>query len=172
MGRIGKKVALSNHLVSNVNEYWDVKWFLNRHTRWGKLRWKIGGYRYLSELLANPVFIAALPNLVYGPSRTTLSFTALVGLIKVLGDFLIGRAIHAQPLEGSVLRPSPLYYFLAPLKDILIGILWFVPLISSTVAWRGNRYVIGRDSRLSPCPETGLSSWGWRITDSIRARVA
>ncbi len=43
MKRSGKRVVLSNYLVSNVNEYWGVKRFLNRHTRWGKLRWKIGG---------------------------------------------------------------------------------------------------------------------------------
>jgi len=55
---------------------------------------------------------------------------------------------------------------------MLIGVLWFVPLLSSTVVWRGNRYLIGQDSRLSPCPETGVWSWGYRITDSIRARVA
>jgi len=61
MTKAGKKVALSNYLVSNVNEYWDVKRFLNRHTRWGKLRWRIGGLKYFSEILANPVFVAALP---------------------------------------------------------------------------------------------------------------
>jgi ceramide glucosyltransferase len=172
MQRSGKKVVLSNYVVSNVNEYWGIKRFLNRHTRWGKLRWKIGGVKYLSELLANPVFVATLPVLFRGPSRETLSFAALTGLIKVLGDFLIGRAIESSTVITYNQKQSLLIYLLSPIKDILIGILWFVPLLSSTVVWRGNRYWIGQDSRLSPCPETGVWSWGYRITDSIRARVA
>ncbi len=172
MQKSGKKVILSNYLVSNINQYWGLKRFLNRHTRWGKLRWKIGGIKYLSELLANPVFIATLPVLFKGPSRETLSFAALIGLVKILGDSLLGKMIESSAEHTYVHKQSRIIYLLVPVKDIIIGILWFVPLLSSTVVWRGNRYVIGQDSRLSPCPDTGIWSWGYRITDSIRARVA
>ena len=58
--RLGKKVILSSHLINNVNEYWGIKRFINRHTRWGKLRWQIGGAKYLSELAGNAVFIPLL----------------------------------------------------------------------------------------------------------------
>ena len=172
MHRVGKKVVLSNYLISNVNEYWGIKRFLNRHTRWGKLRWRIGGFRYFAELLANPVFVAALPVIVSGPSRITLSYAGLVCLTKVLGDSIIGRTIETVTNGDEMDERSPLLYFLAPIKDIVIGIVWFVPLVSSTVVWRGNRYIIGKDSRLAPCPETGFWSWGYRITDVIRARFA
>ncbi len=172
MDKSGKKVVLSNHLISNVNEYWDIKRFMNRHTRWGKLRWKIGGAKYISELLVNPVFIAALPILLTGVSRVTLSFVVFIALVKVLGDLMLGKTIESTAAPTYVYKQSPFTYFLVPVKDIIIGLLWFVPLLSSTVVWRGNRYVIGQDSRLSPCPEKGVWSWGYRITDSIRARVA
>ena len=172
MQRAGKKVVLSNYLISNVNEYWNIKRFLNRHTRWGKLRWQIGGVKYFSEILANPVFVAALPVLFKGPSKESLSFAAVVGLIKVLGDSVMGRRITSLSGEQGVQTPAPFIYFLAPLKDLIIGIVWFVPLVSSTIVWRGNRYVIGKDSRLSPCSDTGFWSWRLRITESIRARVA
>jgi ceramide glucosyltransferase len=172
MHRVGKKVVLSNYMISNVNEYWGIKRFLNRHTRWGKLRWRIGGFRYFSELLANPVFVAALPVVVSGLSQITLSYAGLVGLIKVLGDYIIGQTIETVSNGDEMNERSPLLYFLAPIKDIIIGIVWFVPLVSSTVVWRGNRYIIGKDSRLAPCPETGFWSWGYRITDVIRARFA
>ncbi len=167
MRRSGKKVVLSDYLISNVNEYWGVKRFLNRHTRWGKLRWKIGGIKYCAELLANPAFIACLPFLFRGLSRETVLLATLVSLLKMLGDAAIGHKI------GTSAQPTaPVHYLLVPVKDVIIGLLWFVPLISSTVVWRGNRYIIGKDSRLSPCPETGVLSWGYRITDSIRARFA
>ena len=49
---IGKKireqnqqVVVSNYLINNVNEYWGLRKFINRHVRWGKMRWKIGGIR-------------------------------------------------------------------------------------------------------------------------------
>ncbi len=172
MQKNGKKVVLANYLVSNVNQYWGIKRFLNRHTRWGKLRWKIGGMKYLSELLANPVFMATLPVLFNGPSRETFSLTALTGLVKIIGDFVLGKTIESSANRTYVHRQPPSIYFLVPIKDIIIGILWFVPLFSSTVVWRGNRYWIGQDSHLSLCPDTGIWSWGYRITDSIRARVA
>jgi len=65
-----------------------------------------------------------------------------------------------------------LLFFLAPLKDLIIGIAWFVPLFSNTVVWRGNRYIIGRDSHLSACPESGVFSWRYRLLDTIRTRLA
>ena len=172
MDRMGKKVVLSSYLVNNVNEYWEVKRFINRHTRWAKLRWNIGGVKYLSELLGNPIFIAALPALFLGLSSMNLLLLGLISLIKIAGDAIIGQSLVAVTNEYESSPQSPYIYFLAPLKDVLIGLLWFVPLMSSTVVWRGNRYQIGKDSKLSPCPETGVWSWGYRLTDVIRARFA
>ena len=172
MARMGKRVVLSNYLINNVNEYWDIKRFLNRHTRWGKLRWKIGGFRYLSELLSNPFFISALPILVTGPSRITLSFACMVGLVKTIFDAILGRVVTASATKNDLRSQSSVTYLLGPAKDFLIGIIWFVPILSSTVVWRGNRYLIGKDSRLSPCPESRLWAWGYRITGVIRARFA
>ena len=61
MAENGKRVVLSSHMVNNVNHYWGIRRFINRHTRWGKLRWKIGGPKYLSELIGNAPFMASLP---------------------------------------------------------------------------------------------------------------
>ena len=168
----GKEVVLSSYLISNVNEYWPVKRFLNRHTRWGKLRWRIGGFKYLSEILVNPVFVAAIPVVLTGPSRITLFFAALVSAFKILGDMVMSRSILKQGPAQAGFKQSPLAFLLVPFKDILIGMVWFVPLISASVVWRGNRYLIGKDSRLAPMPEAGFWSWGYRITDVIRERFA
>jgi len=162
--KMGKKVILSSHMIKNVNEYWGIRKFMNRHTRWGKLRWKIGGIRYLSELLSNTVFMSFLPIFLWEPSKLTFIFAAGVSSIKILGDIYIGRYIKTNM--------NCLLYFLSPIKDLLIGLIWFVPLFSNTVMWRGNRYIIGKDSMLSLCPETGLWSWRYRIMNTIKTRFA
>ncbi|HWR89674.1 MAG TPA: glycosyltransferase, partial [Dissulfurispiraceae bacterium] len=138
MHEAGKKVVLSGYMVENVNDYWGFRRFLNRHTRWGKLRWRIGGIKYVSEILTNAVFLSSMPLILWEASLITCSFAAAVSSLKIMGDLYIGRRMQAG--MNSAL------YLLSPVKDFIIGILWFVPLFSSTVVWRGNKYSIGKDS--------------------------
>jgi ceramide glucosyltransferase len=164
MHESGRRVVLSRHMIDNINEYWGIRKFLNRHTRWGKLRWQIGGIKYISELISNPVFMSFLALAFLGPSLRTVALSAGVSFCKSAGDFFIGRKIGTNMAISS--------YVLGPLKDVLIGFIWFVPLLSNTVVWRGNRYIIGKDSMLSPCPEKGLWSFRYRVVDTIKARFA
>jgi ceramide glucosyltransferase len=182
MKALKKKVVLSKYLIRNINEYWGLRRFLNRHTRWGKLRWKIGGISYISELIGNPVFISVIPLLVWEHSRITIAFALLMSSLKILGDLWIGSVITREGKSESAGErgavhaqfPSmhPFWYFLSPVKDVLIGLIWFVPLFSNTVLWRGNRYLIGKDSLLAPCPETGFWSLRYRLADAIKTRFA
>ena len=158
-----QRVVISNYLINNVNEYWGLRKFINRHVRWGKMRWKIGGIRYFSELAINPVFISSLPLFLYGLTREALSLFIIACGVKMIGDFYLGRRI-GTPLH-------PLSYLLSPIKDLLIGLIWFVPFIDDTVIWRGNRYRIGKDTRLSLCQESS-GAWRYRLMDAIRARWA
>jgi ceramide glucosyltransferase len=161
--KLGKKVVLSNHVIRNVNEYWEVRKFFNRHTRWGKLRWHIGGVKYFPELIGNAVFISCLP-LVFSPLRLSLLLAAAVSSVKIVRDFYIGRKLEAGM--------NPLLYLLTPLKDLFIGCIWFVPILSNSVVWRGNRYLIGKDSQLFPCPDEGKRQWRPAIIAAIRTRLA
>jgi ceramide glucosyltransferase len=162
--KMGKKVVLSNYAINNVNEYWGIRRFLNRHTRWGKLRWRLGGIKYISELIGNPVFMSFIAMLSWEISRTTISFALFVSLIKVMGDLYLRKITDSDS--------NPMVYLLSPVKDMIIGLIWFVPILSNTVVWRGNRYIIGKDSILSPCPETVIWSWRYRLVDAIKARIA
>jgi ceramide glucosyltransferase len=161
---LGKKVVLSGHLIDNVNEYWGMKRFINRHTRWAKLRWHIGGPKYLSELAGNAVFMSFAAMVIMSASKLSLVFAAAVSVVKIAHDFYIGKKLRT----GTI----PLLYLLSPLKELIIGLIWFVPIFSNTVAWRGNRYIIGKDSLLSPYPERGLSNWRPRIITAIKTRLA
>ncbi|MFI5293937.1 MAG: ceramide glucosyltransferase [Thermodesulfovibrionales bacterium] len=161
---LGKRVVLSCHLINNVNEYWGVKRFLNRHTRWGKLRWHIGGAKYFSELAGNAVFMSFMPVVIMPMSKVSLLLAAAVSSLKIVHDFYIGKKLRADM--------NPLLYLLSPVKDLIIGFVWFVPILSNTVAWRGNRYIIGKDSVLSRYPDDSFWSWRYRIMDVIKTRIA
>ena len=145
MREMGKKVVLSSYAIETVNEYWQVRQFVARHSRWGKLRWRIGGPAYLQELIANPVVMSAVPLALAGHSWLTLSAPVIVWSFKVALDYAMGRLI------GADLHPA--HYFLSPVKDLVIGVVWFVPIFSNKVEWRGDRYIIGKDSHLYPCQE-------------------
>jgi len=160
----GKGVVLSTHVINNVNEFWSLKKFLNRHSRWGKLRWRIGGYKYISELIGNPFFVACLPAIFWETTQMTLWTAAFVGCLKIISDFLIGRSI------GCSMPASR--YLMVPIKDFIIGVVWFIPLMSQTVTWRGNKYVIGKDSCLAPCTETWTASVRYRLAEALRSRFA
>jgi ceramide glucosyltransferase len=110
----------------------------------GKLRWKIGGLRYVAELLNNATFLSLFPIFLYKPCMATISFAISVSLIKTMGDYCVGRRIGASD--------RVIHYLFVPLKDLIIGLIWFVPLFSSTVTWRGNKYKIGKGSALLPNP--------------------
>jgi len=143
----GKKVVLSNYMIKNVNEYWSIKRFLNRHTRWAKIRWKIGGVKYFTEPLTNPVFIASLITLFYAFSNLSLILLLLSVLIKTTGDYFVMRMIKQKPGIKMIL---------SPIKDLISGIIWFVPFITSKVNWRGNLYLISENTVLMPVTDTSL----------------
>ncbi|MFQ3574459.1 MAG: ceramide glucosyltransferase [Thermodesulfovibrionales bacterium] len=158
MKKYGKTVVVSDYMIHNVNEYWSLKRFLNRHTRWGKLRWKIGGYQYISELLCNPVFMSCIAFATATESRFYGGlFAFFVSGYKIMGDYYINRLVSRHQSQISYIqnacyrtRDSFYHYLFVPIKDIIIGLIWFVPLISSKVVWRGNKYLVGKDSTLKP----------------------
>jgi ceramide glucosyltransferase len=174
MQQKGKRVILSSHVIKNVNEYWGIRKFLNRHTRWGKLRWKIGGARYFSELLGNPVFISSLP-VMWEPSSMTLGFALLVSSTKSIGDLYISKLLsktQRQKEHNTEKGVSVYHYILAPLKDLLMGIIWFIPIFSNTVIWRGNKYVICKDSLLEPYHAHDYRVRNSRFINGLKAKIA
>lgn len=135
----GKKVILSNYLIKNVNEYWSIRRFLNRHTRWAKIRWKIAGLKYFVEPINNPLFLAALVPVLEGFTRLSIAFFFIACLYKILIDVYVARLVNFKIGFSSLL---------IPIKDLLIGFLWVVPLFSSRLMWRDNIYKIGKDTVL------------------------
>jgi ceramide glucosyltransferase len=141
----GTRIVTSGHVVNAVNHYRTFKQFIKRHVRWGKLRRKLAGIGYVSELISNAVFLSCLALVVLGPTTRTISLAAVALVVKIGGDYLLGKRIRSAHRF--------LHYLLSPIKDIIIGFLWFVPFFSRTVMWRRHRYKISKGTLLVPVPD-------------------
>lgn len=138
--KAGYRIRLSHHVIENVNRDRDLRWFLNRHSRWFKIRFRLAPLPYLSEPLAN----LATVGLVWALSGDTgLAWGGLLAL----GALGIARdALQSWRLRGSAprLRDWPL----SLVKDLFLMPLWLDALVSRGIMWRGNRFLIGRLTRL------------------------
>lgn len=137
----GKRVVLSNHIIKNVNEYWSFRRFLNRHTRWAKIRWKIAGAKYFTEPLGNPVFLSLFIPMICGFSKLSILIFLGVSLLKIALDLYVNSLINL---------PKRISDMLIPVKDLVTAFIWFVPLISNKINWRDNLYIIGKNTVITP----------------------
>jgi ceramide glucosyltransferase len=145
MHKQGTRVVTLGHVVNAVNQYRTFKQFIKRHVRWGKIRRKLAGIGYISELISNAIFLSCIALVVVGPSSRTISLAAAALVVKIVGDYLLGKRIRSSHRF--------FHYLLSPIKDIIIGFLWFVPFFSRTVMWRRHRYKIAKGSLLIPIPD-------------------
>lgn len=144
MGKIyqkhGYKIILSPYVVDTVNASWTISRFLNRHTRWAKLRWNLNKFSYVGELISNFVFISFSFIFLSGFSFDSFLLLYASLVLKITGDYLINKKLNS----GLSLRDAAL----SPLKDLIIGIIWPLPLFSTHTVWRGNRLKITNNTML------------------------
>lgn len=135
MAALGLPVSVSNHVVDNVLGHRTLGEFSARHIRWACLRRHMNVAAYLVEALLNPVFIALLGVLVL---RSPLAlWTGAVTLLAV--SMLDATVERAAGVKRFLFLYPPLELVLGMMK----GILWFVPLFSRRLIWRGNVMKIG-----------------------------
>jgi hypothetical protein len=98
---------------------------------------------FTADLLSNASFFALLAAALSGGEPSLVALYAGVALYKGVKDArMIGK------LRGT---PLPLRYALAlPLRDLILPGVWLHALFSRTTEWRGERFRLGRGSRLTP----------------------
>jgi ceramide glucosyltransferase len=151
--KAGYAVRLSHHVVENVNSARDLKWFLNRHSRWYKIRFRLAMPAFLIEPAANLGTIG----LVWALSGDTgIAWGGLVAL----GGLGIGRdVLQTRWLRGSF--PKVRHWPLSLVKDLFLLPVWLDALFNRRVQWRGHRFLVGRFTRLRRA----------RVPRSVRRRV-
>jgi ceramide glucosyltransferase len=136
----GYSIRLSHHVVENVNRRRSFRWFLNRHSRWYKIRRRMALPAFAAEPLAN----LATVGLVWAFSGD--SGIAWSGLFALVGLGMARDAIQTRRLRGTY--PKMRHLLFSPAKDILLLPVWFDAIVNRRVQWRGHRFVIGRMTRL------------------------
>jgi len=138
--KAGYSIRLSHHVIENVNRQRSFKWFLNRHSRWYKIRRQMAPTTFLIEPSAN----LATVGLVWAFSGD--SGIAWGGLFLLLGLGMVRDSIQTRRLRGTFPRLRHLLY--SPVKDILLLPVWFNAIMNRRVNWRGHRFQVGRMTRL------------------------
>jgi ceramide glucosyltransferase len=138
--KAGYSIRLSHHVIDNVNCRRGFNWFLNRHSRWYKIRRQMALYTFLAEPMAN----LATVGLVWAFSGDSgIAWGGLAGLVS-LG--VARDSLQTRWLSGRF--PALRNLLFSPIKDVLLLPLWFDAIVNSRVQWRGHRFRVGRLTRL------------------------
>ncbi|MDX2036220.1 MAG: glycosyltransferase [Isosphaeraceae bacterium] len=151
--KAGYSVKLSRHVIENVNRNRGLSWFLNRHSRWFKIRRRLAFPSFIIEPTSN---LAAV-GIVWALSGET--GLAWGGLLFLVGLGIFRDAFSTWWMRGSL--PKLRHLLLSPIKDVILLPVWFDSLVNDHVQWRGNRFVIGRFTRLRQT----------RVSSIVRRRV-
>jgi ceramide glucosyltransferase len=138
--KAGYSIRLSSHVIQNVNETRDLSWFLNRHSRWLKIRYRMSLPTFLLEPLVNLTAIGLVWVLASGSAMSVLGMLALCGLA------MSRDAVQSRWLRGT--WPSLTHLPLGLLKDLFMLPIWFDALVNRRISWRGHRFVVGRFTRV------------------------
>jgi ceramide glucosyltransferase len=138
--KAGYSIRLSHHVIENVNRDRDFTWFLNRHSRWFKIRRRMALPAFVLEPLANLATIG----LVWAFSGE--SGVAWGGLVGLVGLGMARDVFQTRWLGGP--RPKVRHMLYSPIKDVMLLPLWFDAVVNSRVQWRGHRFHVGRLTRL------------------------
>ncbi len=151
VARRGLAVSVSGHVIDNVLGTLSLRSAVGRHLRWARIRRRMNPAGYAGELLLQPVFIAAVAAVARPGWATGLLLAAAVA-VRALVDVVAERA-------AGVRRSLAVYPLLSAARDLVVGAVWAVPFVSSTVAWRGRTFAIGARTLLvgADGPDSGAA---------------
>ncbi len=138
--KAGYSLRLSHHVIENINQTRGFTWFLNRHSRWYKIRRQMA----LAAFLVEPTANLATIGLVWALSGE--SGIAWGGLVLLVGLGMARDAFQTRWLRGTF--PKLRHLLLSPVKDLLLLPVWFDALVNKRIQWRGHRFLVGRYTRL------------------------
>lgn len=142
--KAGLKVIVCGEPVANVQTSNTLAQFWSRHTRWAMIRSRVVPTFFLEHLL-NPTLFGVL--FLLSTSGSALGFEVCFGMILTSMAFTQAVTLLSR---GSGFAPR--WLLAVPLRDLLQVFAWFRGVAQNEVEWRGNRFRVGRLTRLSRLP--------------------
>ncbi len=145
-GRIELATAVAEHHLGSPS----LGEWIGRQVRWnrGIRASRPGGYAGLA--LTQGVAAATLFLIVAGGSRVAWAIFAATLAARLVSAWIVGSRFLRDPTVGRFL-------WLLPVRDLAGTALWAAGLFGSEVVWRGQRFRLGPDGKLSPAPATNPS---------------
>jgi len=143
--KMGKKVIISNRMLTTINHSRPFSKFWNRHRRWQKIRSRLHVPAYISELLLNPIFFALIYLFTSIFSTNAFLFFLIVVIFKTALDATQGKMVNKNL--------NLLTYLFVPVKDLLMIVLWLTPFFKGTVTWRKQELRIKKYTELTSINE-------------------
>ena len=143
---VEKHIPISTNFtwVTNFISTASVSKFWSRVERWAKIRFNINRFQYMFELLLNPMAIAAIACVFLG--KAGLNILLGVSVLKIALEYANFFAVNTE--DRKKLWVVVLYPFFIILKDLLMFLIFPVPVLSRKVSWRGRKIIITRNTKI------------------------
>lgn len=140
--RAGWKLALDHQFVESMLKPETLSGIISRQLRWARTMRVSRPGGYLASGITLPG-LAILLALASGPAPTALAAIALLYLIRFSVSTCFSRCWVAD-------RLLPVWGWLLPLRDLLASGTWLLAFLGNRVSWRGHRFIVQPDGRLTP----------------------
>jgi ceramide glucosyltransferase len=135
---LGLKVMLAPYLVDDIVGEPDLPHLFAHERRWARTIRLLAPLGQLGSIITHPLPLALLALATSGGGLAWLALAlALTGRLALV--YGAARAFGVPPAA----------FWLVPVRDLLSFAVWLSCWFGSTVAWRGERYRVGRDGRLT-----------------------
>jgi ceramide glucosyltransferase len=147
--QLGNRVARRGHRIALcpvVVECWDspMSWraVWKHQLRWARTIRICQPLPYFFSILSNPT-LWPLVWLLAKPGRFSAVFFGVACLVRILA------AAHLQTRLTQSREHGP-FFWLAPVKDLLQGVIWAGAFAGNRIEWRGRQFALWRDGTLKP----------------------
>ena len=151
--RAGHAVELANHVVEHRLGTESLTGLIHHQIRWNRGTRAARPWGYAGLLFTHGVPAAMLLPLAAAGSPAAWALAAATLTARLTMAWYVAVRRLRDPVARRAL-------WLVPLRDLLGFALWIAAYLGRTIVWRGQRFRLGEDGRLSPSrpvasPETG-----------------
>jgi len=155
MGRTYREMGLSVSTnftwVTNFISTATFSKFWSRVVRWSKIRYNTERFYYFFELLLNPVMVSVCALPLLGAKGLPLAAAAVIA--KITLEYAAFFAVNSQDRKKA--RIIAVYPFAVLIKDFLLFLIFFTPLINKDVTWRGKSIRLDNKGKIIHISPTG-----------------